>query len=310
MPDPETYLDPAHWHPAANIFPLIEGEEFAALVEDIRTKGLLNPIVLYEGLLLDGRNRLRACVEAGVAPRWTTWQRTDGVGPVAWVISQNKERRHLTSSQWAACGIEAGPLLMDELEAEAAARQRAQAERGKEGGRGHKKTLQEPAPEGFQRSPRKKPAPQSSERAAKLFKTNRKYVEEARRLKQQDPKTFAEVKAGKKSLKQVAKERKQREAREKAAAQAQTAKGSAEIRKMDALAFLSGLGCGMCRRDLGHLCGNARRLSRICGMCRSRHVTSHGALIHPDRLRDCPVGGLRLELLDAAHQLGPHTTLS
>jgi hypothetical protein len=164
LPDAQTYLDPARWHPAANIFPLIEGEEFAALVEDIRAKGLLNPIVLYQEQLLDGRNRLRACVEAGMAPRWTTWQRQNGLGPVAWVISQNKERRHLTSSQWAACGHEAAPMLLAELEEEAAARQRAQAEHGKEGGRGKKKTLGEGIPQGFPaRKP--KPAPRSTGRS-------------------------------------------------------------------------------------------------------------------------------------------------
>ena len=49
------------FHPLANLFPLIEGDEFAALVEDVRANGLLVPIVLHEGMILEGRNRLRAC---------------------------------------------------------------------------------------------------------------------------------------------------------------------------------------------------------------------------------------------------------
>ena len=45
------------FHPLANLFPLIEGDEFAALVEDVRANGLLVPIVLHEGMILEGRNR-------------------------------------------------------------------------------------------------------------------------------------------------------------------------------------------------------------------------------------------------------------
>jgi hypothetical protein len=98
MPDAQTYLDPANWHPAANIFPLVEGEELAALVADTWAYGLRHPIVLHEGgLLLDGRNRLRACAEAGVTPRWTTSKPVDGMGPVARVSSQSRHRRHSSS---------------------------------------------------------------------------------------------------------------------------------------------------------------------------------------------------------------------
>ena len=54
----------------ADLFPLIEGEEFQELVEDIRRNGLRTPILLDpDGRVLDGRNR-RA---AGVEPRFETW---------------------------------------------------------------------------------------------------------------------------------------------------------------------------------------------------------------------------------------------
>lgn len=56
------------FHPLANIFPLIEGEDFAGLVKDVRENGLREPIVLLEGKILDGRNRYRACVAAGLLP--------------------------------------------------------------------------------------------------------------------------------------------------------------------------------------------------------------------------------------------------
>jgi N6-adenosine-specific RNA methylase IME4 len=84
------------FHPLANLFPLIEGDEFAALVEDVRANGLLVPIVLHEGMILEGRNRLRACSAAGVAPRFEQYAGDD---PIGFVVSMNLRRCHLCESQ-------------------------------------------------------------------------------------------------------------------------------------------------------------------------------------------------------------------
>ncbi len=84
-------------HPAAELFPLMEGVEFDALVKDIREHGQLEPIVLHDGMILDGRNRYRACLEAGKRPRFIEWH---GEGSTeSFIISKNLHRRHLTTSQ-------------------------------------------------------------------------------------------------------------------------------------------------------------------------------------------------------------------
>lgn len=84
------------FHPLANIFPLIEGAEFDALVEDIRLNGQREPIVLLDGKILDGRNRYRACLLAGENPASISYFGDDAV---SFVVSLNLRRRHLDESQ-------------------------------------------------------------------------------------------------------------------------------------------------------------------------------------------------------------------
>jgi hypothetical protein len=83
-------------HPAAELFPLMSGEAFADLVDDIRENGLNMSIVRAEdGAILDGRNRLLACLESGIEPRYVVYTGN----PWTFVISTNLHRRHLTDGQ-------------------------------------------------------------------------------------------------------------------------------------------------------------------------------------------------------------------
>lgn len=104
-------------HPAADLFPLLEGAEFDALAEDIRTHGLIEPIVMLDGAVLDGRNRIAACERVGVPIRSREWTGTGS--PTSWVISVNLKRRHLNVTQRGTVAVDALPLY----EAEAKKRQ-------------------------------------------------------------------------------------------------------------------------------------------------------------------------------------------
>jgi hypothetical protein len=84
-------------HPIANVFPMMSKDEFKALKSDIKEHGLREPIVFWKNMLVDGRNRLKACEELGIEADES--ELMDETDPVAWVISHNLHRRHLTESQ-------------------------------------------------------------------------------------------------------------------------------------------------------------------------------------------------------------------
>lgn len=84
------------FHPLADLFPLIEGVEFDDLVKSIKDNGQHDPIVLLDEMILDGRNRYRACLTSGVEPRI---EQFTGKDAVAFVMDHNIHRRHLNESQ-------------------------------------------------------------------------------------------------------------------------------------------------------------------------------------------------------------------
>jgi ParB-like chromosome segregation protein Spo0J len=106
------------FHPLASLFPLLEGEEFEQFVEDIKLNGLRDKIDLYEGKIVDGRNRYRALQQLGRDPeaepekyfRKAIYIHTIGgeIAPHeqdndarvrAYIISKNIHRRHLSGEQ-------------------------------------------------------------------------------------------------------------------------------------------------------------------------------------------------------------------
>ena len=91
-------------HPYAARYPLIADPEQQALADDIREHGQREPIVMLDGVLIDGRNRWLACALAGVEPKTHEYdEATDG--PIEdFIDSVNLHRRHLTVEQRAMAG--------------------------------------------------------------------------------------------------------------------------------------------------------------------------------------------------------------
>jgi hypothetical protein len=107
-------------HPYAELFPLMTDTELEALTADIAAVGLRYSIVLYQGMVLDGRNRLAACAAAKVEPTFMEHE-ADDASALALVISLNVQRRDLTAGQRAMAAARALPLY------EKAAAERAKA---------------------------------------------------------------------------------------------------------------------------------------------------------------------------------------
>jgi hypothetical protein len=176
---PTEELDPGKmpWHAASGIFPLLEEKELRELARDIEAHGLREPIILYKGKILDGRNRDAACKLAKVQPRY---QEYEGDDPVAFVVSKNIHRRHLTTSQRAAFAADLAAMLAPK----AKERQIAPLKHGEDSVRAN--------------SPEREGRPR--EQAAKVFHISPRSVQDAVVLKKEDPALHAAVKAGKTSL--------------------------------------------------------------------------------------------------------------
>ena len=83
-------------HELCTMFPRMSGTEFDSLRDDIKVNGLREQIILLDDQVLDGGNRYRACLDAGVAPEFRQYNGND---PVQYVLSKNLLRRHLTAGQ-------------------------------------------------------------------------------------------------------------------------------------------------------------------------------------------------------------------
>ena len=99
------------FHQIADLFPLMEGEQFKNFIADIKENGLMNPIYVYEGQILDGRNRYNACLKLGIEPRCVEYTGDD---PISFIFSSNLHRRHLNAYQRAKIAL----IIMEQLESE------------------------------------------------------------------------------------------------------------------------------------------------------------------------------------------------
>lgn len=206
----ETFPWPVH--PAAELFPLLADDELAELAADVKAHGLHEAVWLYRDpdrgiMLLDGRNRWRACEQSGAECRTRYYGGSD---PIAFSLSLNMKRRHLTAGQKAFTALEVEKLYASE------------AKRGRP-----RNDEPEIIADRRDYSPRERT---SVERAAQATGAAGRNVSKAKRVEQQAPDLAEQVKAGTIALDRAEREIKERE-RQKV--RAQNAQLVSEVRPLE-----------------------------------------------------------------------------
>lgn len=173
-------------HPIADVWPMMPDDKLAELADDVRKNGQLVPVWLYEGKILDGRNRWAACKIAGVEPKTKEYTGTE---PTAFAVSLNDRRRHMNKGSLAAVAAELEPFFA----VDAKKRQAEQARRN-----------QPQAQKGEKNPPIEKA--KAREEAAKSVGVNDRYVSDAKKVKAEAPEVFERLKAGKITLQDAKRE--------------------------------------------------------------------------------------------------------
>jgi hypothetical protein len=187
-----------------NIFPEAKSEDYARLRDDIKANGYdaKQPVTIYQGEVLDGWNRTKACQELGIKPPTVIFTGTDAEA-IAFVMRTNK-RRNLNSGQWACIAAEADDLLAVIAAATDEERRKIQAaslrETNAQKAARAAEEMDSVCVKKLTETNKDQNATRSHTKAAELFNTNRTYVNQAVKMKESAPDVFEKVKAGKMTM--------------------------------------------------------------------------------------------------------------
>lgn len=112
-------------HPAAKFMPRVTGEELLSIEKSIGKRGLLEPIKIHQGKVIDGLTRLEICRRLGITPKYEVAV-LGKRSPEEYVLDINLERRSYTPTQRAALAMKLLPVM----EEEARGRMREAAKKG------------------------------------------------------------------------------------------------------------------------------------------------------------------------------------
>jgi DNA modification methylase len=192
------------WHPIACMFPMLPHEDLLKLSDDVRKNGQHEPIVLFDGMVLDGRNRWQACKIANVEPKVKEFYGSKA-DALEFVWSTNVHRRHLNSGQ-IAIALAEREKFDDEFKESVNVLKKVAA--SKKGG-DRKSEWQKIAT----KNQTEKDANRSDAKLAESVGTNRTYVAKSREIVNKAPELAEKVKAGSMTLSQASTELRREEKR-------------------------------------------------------------------------------------------------
>ena len=176
------------YHPIADVWPMMQEDQLQELAADIKKNGLIQPVWLYQGMILDGRNRWAACKIAGVDPKTKEYT---GDEPTAFAVSLNDKRRHMNKGSLAAVAAELEPFFAEDAK-------RRQVRKPKS------ESVPEKIPEQIPEV--KKGVGDARKVAAVSVGVNDRYVQDAKKIKTEAPEVFERLKAGKMTLQDAKRE--------------------------------------------------------------------------------------------------------
>jgi hypothetical protein len=178
---------------------MMEADKLQELADDIGKNGQLVPVWIYEGMILDGRNRYAACKMAGIEPKTQTYT---GDEPTAFAVSMNDKRRHMTASVRSAVAVELLPFF----EADAAKRKKETEGRPKKDQEKPNQIFGGVSMDDDSQAALTVKKEQSTKEAAKSIGVNHTYISDAKKVKEQAPEVFDRLKAGKITLQDAKRE--------------------------------------------------------------------------------------------------------
>jgi DNA modification methylase len=171
-----------------NLYPELAGEAFDRLKESINAGfDKTFPIIFYEGAILDGWNRYRACKELRV--EYTEKEFRGNDQEALDFVFRSNARRDLNASQRSALAAEYEPIIAEQ--AEIVRRAKISSSR-----------------KGIETVENFPPSQKSREIAGEMFGVNDRYVSDAKRIKEDEPEIFAKLKSGEITLQEVKEEMK------------------------------------------------------------------------------------------------------
>lgn len=102
------------YHPIAELLPMMEEDEIDEIADSMAATGKQrDPIVLFDGKILDGRNTLKAAIRANLDPKFREFNPETEGDPAVYVLDKNLRRRHIGDATQRAAIFSAGLKFID-----------------------------------------------------------------------------------------------------------------------------------------------------------------------------------------------------